>query len=114
METECARYIRGIPKSVYVYLYCVLCFTQALPRQSEDHNTMIMVFRLHQVNDVVLLDVVVTHDLAVLHLLTHKDEALLVRWNARKVLNFVLDHLDGVARRHLDGEDVSRGHLNVT
>ena len=50
------------------------------------------------------MDIVVGERAAVLELPVHKDEALLVGRHALLVLDFALDHVDGVARSHLEGD----------
>ena len=54
-----------------------------------------------------LLDVVVGQGAAVLKLLSSKDQALLIRWNAFLVLDFRLDIVDSVGGFHLESDGLA-------
>ena len=67
----------------------------------------------HQMQSRLLLDVVVgERAAALLELLARKDEARLVGRDALHVLDFALDHVDGVARFHLEGDGLARQRLD--
>ena len=50
-----------------------------------------------------LLNVVVRERKAILKLLSHKNEMLLIRWNTFLVLDLCLNIADGVRRLHIEG-----------
>ena len=60
-----------------------------------------------------LLDVVVGKGAAVFKLLSGKDEALLVWWDALLVLDLGLDIVDGVGGLYLEGDGLA-GDCNVS
>ena len=66
----------------------------------------------HQVQCALLLDVVVGESAAILQLLAHEDEALLVRGNALLVLDLGLDGVDGVGRLHLESNGLAGQRLH--
>ena len=65
-----------------------------------------------QVQGALLLNVVIRESSPILKLLSGKDEALLVRWNALLVLNLRLDIVDCVRRLHLEGNGFTRESLD--
>ena len=62
----------------------------------------------HEMEGRLLLDVVVRKSATVLELLSGKDQALLIRWDALLVLDFGLDIVDSVRRLDLKGDGFAR------
>jgi len=78
-----------------------------LSSQSLDENLHATTETENQVKGGFLLDVVVGEGAAILELLSGKDQALLVWWDALLVLNLGLDIVDCVGRLNLEGDGLA-------